>query len=168
MKNILFIIAGLIIGAGIVFLVLSQKGVSNIIEDNTFLSSRLNTAERSVMSEVAATTTGSAFDVTDFQYLGWTVATTNASGTLKFACSMSDTAPTFSSSASVSNRWAYVDITDSQDDSSTDGNTGLVFTNSSTVRQVLMENVNFKWCTAILSPWTAGTTTVKLLPANNQ
>jgi hypothetical protein len=131
------------------------------------LGARLNPAERTVMDAVAATTTGSAFNVADFQFIGWTVATDAVSGTLKIACSMQDTEPTFSAATSTSNRWDYVDVTDLATDSSIDGATGLPMTNVSNVRQFAIENSPFRWCTAILSPWTAGTTTVKLLPVTN-
>lgn len=135
---------------------------------NDLGGSRLSTSERTIINAAAATTTGAAIGVTDYQYVAWTVATANgASGTVRFACSMSDTAPSFSAATSTSNRWDYVDVTDLSTDSSIDGHTGVVMSNTTNVRQFQIETSPFKWCTAILSPWTAGTTTVYLLPANN-
>ena len=131
------------------------------------LGGRLNYQERVVLNAVAATTTGSAFNVADFVHIGLTVDTEKASGTLKFACSMMELAPTFASSSTSTNRWDYVESIDLQNGSSIDGNTGIVFTSTTNVRQYEVNVNNVRWCTAILSPWTAGTTSVRMLPANN-
>lgn len=130
-------------------------------------SYRLAQNERTVLNASVTTTAGSSMNVADFNLLGFTVGTQASSGTIKFACSMSDTAPTFSSSQSATNRWTYVDVTDVQDEASIDGLVGLTFVNSTTVRQVVIRNSNYRWCTA-LHTWTAGTTTVKMLTATNQ
>lgn len=129
---------------------------------------RLNYQERFVMNDVVATTTGAAHNVADFRNVGITVGTSAASGTLKFVCSMSETAPVFSTAQSSTNRWDYVEIIDLQDGASIDGDTGLTLANTTDVRQFELNTNNLRWCTAILSPWTAGTTTVMLLPATNQ
>ena len=136
-------------------------------EINNLGGGRLNYQERSMLDEVAATTTGSAINVADFQNVGVTVAPTAASATLKFACSMSETAPTFTTVQSATNRWDYIQIVDLEDGLSIDGDTGLVFTGTTDVRQFEFDTNNFRWCAAVLSPWAAGTTTVKLLPATN-
>lgn len=134
------------------------------------LSSRSNQAERTVMNAVVATTTGAAFNVADSQDLLWTVSVANGvTGTLKFACSGQDTAPDFSGTASTSGRFANVDVSDLENLSSIDGTTGLVFVNSTTVRQLYLDNsAGFKWCTAILSPWVTGTTTVTISASTNE
>jgi hypothetical protein len=138
---------------------------------NELGAGRLNYQERTWLNELAATTTASNIvvsNVTDFSHIGVTVASTAASGTLKFACSMQDTAPTFTSTQSATNRWDYVDFTDFQNNTSVDGDTGIVLAGTTDVRQFYITGDNFRWCTAMLTPWTAGTTTVTMLPANNQ
>lgn len=129
---------------------------------------RLNLNEVTVMNEVATTTVGTTIGVADQNNIGVTVATTAASGTLKFACSMADNEPTFSTSSSATNRWDYVEMVDLEDGSAIDGDTGLTLANTTDVRQFELNVNSFKWCTANLSSWTAGTTTVKFLRANNQ
>lgn len=164
MKKILWGIVGLVAGIIAGFL-----GTTYLPGSESFGAQRLSPLERTVMSAAGATTTGSSMNVADYRYIGWTVATANGvSGTLRFACSMSDAAPTFSAATSTTNRWDYVDVTDLLTDNSIDGATGLVMANVNSVKQVLMENVPFRWCTAILSPWTNGTTTVTMLPATFQ
>ncbi len=130
-------------------------------------TSRFNNSQRTVIS-AAATTTGSSVGVKDFQFVNWTLATQSASGTVTFACSMADSAPDFSVVKSVTNTWDVVDVIDLEDGASIDGDTGIVLANSTDVRQLQIRDANFRWCTAVLSPWTAGTTTVLALPANNQ
>lgn len=132
------------------------------------INGRGNYQERTMLNAVAATSTGSAFNVADFVHIGTTVSSISASGTLKFACSMSETAPTFSNSQTSTNRYDYVEIVDLQNGSTIDGDTGIVMTNSSDVRQFEINTNNMRWCTAVLSPWTAGTTSVFMLPATNQ
>jgi len=132
---------------------------------------RLNPHEIAWLNELAATTTASNIvvsNVASYRNVNAPVATTAASGTLQFACSFSDTAPTFTSSQSATNRWDYVEIVDLEDGSSIDGDTGLTLANTSDVRQFELQINNAKWCTARLTAWTAGTTTVQMLPATNQ
>lgn len=127
---------------------------------------RLNYMERTMLDEVVATTVSSAFNVADFVHVGFTVANTGATGTLKFACSMQETAPTFSSTQSVTNRWDYVEIIDLEDGTSIAGDTGIVTTGSTDVRQFELNTNNLRWCSAIWTR-TSGTSTVKLLGAMN-
>lgn len=129
--------------------------------------SRLNNAERTVMDEVVTTTVSLAYNVADYDALTWVVAATNATGTIKFNCGTSDTAPDFSSAASASNRYDVVDVTDLEDEASIDGDTGVVLANATEVRQFQMDSANFKWCGATFTR-TSGTSTVKLFNASNR
>ena len=132
---------------------------------------RMNYFQRGVFDDLAATSTvanTSALNVADYQHVGFTVILDATTGTLKFACSMSDEAPNFFSAQGDSAPWDYVDVTDLQDNSSIDGDVGLVMVNSTTLRQFKLTNTNvFRYCTANLSPWTAGTTSVRMLGSNN-
>ena len=125
--------------------------------------------ERLVMDAVTAVTTGTAFNVADFQNTIFTVATApnGASSTLKFVCSMSESAPDFTVAPTVSNRWDYVEVMDLDDGTVVDGNAGLVFVNSTTVRHLKINSNLARWCTASLPAYTAGTTTVYMLNGNN-
>lgn len=129
---------------------------------------RLSPALRYVLTSSATTTVGSTMNVADYQFIGWSVATQAASNTLKFACSLADTAPNFAVAASVTNTWDYVNVTDLNTESAVVGSSGITFANSSTVRQLQSRNANYRWCTANVSSWTNGTTTISILPATNQ
>jgi len=137
------------------------------------LGSRLNPNEIVWMNELAATTTASNIvvsNVVDYKIVGVTVASTATTGTLKVACSRQGSLgvqPTFTSAASATNRWDYVQIVDQENGASTDGDTGIAMTNETSVRQFEIDADLFKWCTVMMSPWTSGTTTVTMLPATN-
>lgn len=137
-------------------------------EANEMFGGRTDEKERTLMDQVAATTTATGILVNDFRNIGVTVAATATSGTLKFYCSLADTEPTWSSAQSATNRYDTVEIVDTQNGATIDGDTGIVFTNTTDVRQFEINTNNFRYCTAVLSPWTAGTTTVKFRPVNNQ
>lgn len=124
--------------------------------------------ERTLMSGVAATTTGISQPIGEYQFINYAVATTATSGTVKFVCSEQDSSPTFASSSSATNRYAAVAVKDLESGLTIAGNTGVVFTNSTTIRHFGIENSGFKFCTAVLSPWTAGTSSVYMQPVGNR
>ena len=121
---------------------------------------------RTVLDASATTTWGTTILVNDYRNIGFELSTNATSGTIKFACSYQNTAPTFSETASATNTWDYVETIDLEDGSSYDGDTGYVITNDTGVRNLTVNSNVFKWCTAHQT-WTAGTTTIKLKPANN-
>ncbi len=125
-------------------------------------------SQRYVLQNVTTTGAGTTLDVGDFHYIGWTVAMQNATGTVKFQCSMADNAPNFAVTSSASNNWDYVSVVDLRSGSTIDGFAGTAFTNSSTVKQLQMRDANFRWCTANLTSMSAGTSTISALPATNQ
>lgn len=115
---------------------------------------------------------GVAFvNVSQFDYIGYTVDGVSASGTVRFACSMQETAPTFAAT-STSNRWDYVDAVDTATEASIDGWTGVALSGSTVVRQFAVRNSVWKWCGAVLSgnttPAGLGTSTLYLKRVNNQ
>jgi hypothetical protein len=131
---------------------------------------RINAANKTILSAAtAASTTASAIvNVGSFAQLYWTVGATNASATIKFACSFSDVVPTFTIQGSSTNTWDYIDITDMQNESSIDGDTGITFTTDSTdARLFQMENTGYKWCTTRQTGWHEGTLAVKVLGSTN-
>lgn len=138
------------------------------------LGSRTNQPERTLFTtSTNANFSGIAVaNVNDFNNIGFTAVTENASGTLRIACSMQDTQPTIGAATSTSNRWDYVDIVDAQNEASLDGYTGITFSGGNLIRQVVVRNSVFKWCSALLSgntsPAGLGTTTVYMKPVANQ
>lgn len=135
---------------------------------------RLNQAEKVVL----ATSTNANFsglsvsNVNDFQNVGFTLVGQTASGTLRFGCSTQDSLPDIGAATTTDNRWDYVDFIDTATDSSIDGYTGISLSNTTVIRQFVVRNSIFKWCTPVLSgnttPAGYGTTTVYLKAVDNQ
>jgi len=131
-------------------------------------------AERTVFTtSTNANFTGiKAMSVADFRNVDLTLATESASGTLKFACSVSDDAPDFGSAQSATNRWDYIQVVDKEDGSMIDGDTGVSLSSTTDVRVFEINDNYSKFCTGILSgntsPAGLGTTTLYLSPASNQ
>jgi len=89
-------------------------------------------------------------------------------GTLKFAGSIQDSTPDIDSAQAEANKWDYVQVVDTEDGTSIDGDTGLSFTGTSDVRQFEV-NTNFlKWFGADWTTATSGTSTLDCRPSNNQ
>lgn len=123
--------------------------------------------EQVAFTDKAATTTGTTIPVSSYQNVAFNVYTTRATSTLKFPCSVSDSI-TFSNPSSVTNTYIYADVIDLESGTSYDGNAGIVFVQSSTVRQFTINDNVFKNCTAALTTWVSGTTSVKITPVNNE
>lgn len=132
------------------------------------VAQRLSPFERTVLSAVTSTAVGSSMNIADYQLIGFTIATQATTATLKFACSMADFAPNFSSTSSATNKWAYVNVLDYDNGTTINGGAGFTFANSTTVRQVYLPNSTFRWCTVNQSNSSGGPTTVTMLPATNQ
>ena len=132
------------------------------------LSYRENTKEIAIITNATTTVTGETASVVYYRNLGITLASTASSGTVKFACSLADDAPTFSDPQSATNTYDYVEIIDIENGTSIDGDTGIVLENTTDVRLFEVNANNFRWCTALLSGTVSGTTTVKFKPADNQ
>lgn len=130
------------------------------------LGGRLTQAEKTLFT----TTTNANYagipvvNVNDFQYVGVTFSGTATSGTLRMACSTQDDMPTIGAASSTENRWDYVDMIDTETESSINGDTGITFINSTDVRHFVVRNSIFKWCAPMLSGNTSkpglGTTTI--------
>lgn len=161
-----------LIGAGsVLLLLLAFIGGQNFNSAGNPLSGggyRENTKEIAIITNATTTATGVTASVVYYRNLGITMAGEAASGTLKVACSLADTAPTFSASQSATNTFDYVQIVDTEDGSTIDGDTGITLANTTDVRLFEVNANNFRWCTAILSGTVSGTTTVKFKPADNQ
>jgi len=124
------------------------------------------TGERTVMNEVATTTVGTEFLTNDYRQVIFTVANTAASGTHKFACSDQEDVD-FATAAGPTNRWDYISVTDLEDGSGFDGDTGWVTTNNSEVRRFEVEINGAYYCTGMWTR-TSGTSSVFMRPYDNQ
>jgi len=92
----------------------------------------------------------------------------DAALTVKFQGSIQEDCPDFSAAQSVTNMWDYIDIIDLEDQSSIDGDTGIAVAGADDYRQ-LEANINaLTWINCILSGWSEGEVTVKILLTDNQ
>lgn len=138
---------------------------SNQVEGN--LGYRENTKETSLLTSSTAAY-GDGMSVAYYRNIGITVANEAASGTIKFQASLSDTEPTWSVAKSVTNTWDYVQVIDTEDGSTIDGDTGIVYTNDTDVRLFESNSNNFRWFNVERTSITNGTSTVKVKPSDNQ
>ena len=164
MKKIYYILGGIVLTILLTLIVLLVVSIAQPKVQE--LGGRMNYQERTMLDEVATTTWSSAFNVADYQHVDLTVATTAATSTVTVACSMQQLEPTFSSVASATNRWDYVQVLDYENGASIDGDTGVVFAGATEVRLLELNINNARWC-SVYNNRTTGTTTVKLLGATN-
>jgi len=106
---------------------------------------------------------GKAIFTDGFEHLELGVNTANSANlTIKFQVSYQDDAPDFNAVQSPTNQWEYVDIVDTQNKSSIDGDTGLSPAGSDDNRHFAVNKDNVRWFSAIITSWTAGTVDVNL------
>lgn len=127
------------------------------------------TTERAIVSATAITVTGTPVSVKDFNLVGFTLSALTASGTVKFPCSMTETSPNLSALPSASNRYSYAEVVDLESGSTIDGNTGLIFSVTTTVRHFAIKDNGFTYCSALFLQGAAntGSTTIHILPSSN-
>lgn len=165
-----------LIGAGVVVaLLLAFIGGQNYKPQGNLLGGggyRENTKELTVSTVVtsAGSGWGDGQSVVYYRNLGVTLASTNATGTVKFACSLADTEPTWTGTRDATNTWDYVEIIDTQDGTSVVGDTGVPLTASTDVRLFEINSNNFRWCNAYINNTStnSGYINVKFKPADNQ
>lgn len=114
-----------------------------------------------LLSAVAANGASTACNMQAFRNIELQIAQVAFSGTLKFVGSNADAIPDFSSAASASNPWDYVQTVDQIDGSSIAGGTGIVSTTVTSVRNLEINSNAFKWVGVVVSSYTAGSVTVK-------
>lgn len=165
-----------LIGAGaVVALLLAFIGGQNFkSQDNLFGGGgyRENTKELTVSTVVTSTGSGwgDGQSVVYYRNLGITLASTNATATVKIACSLADTEPTWASAQNATNTWDYVEIIDTEDGASIPGDTGIALTASTDVRLFEINSNNFRWCNANVTNTSTndGYLNIKYKPADNQ
>jgi hypothetical protein len=138
------------------------------------LSGRNATSEITLFttSTNANYSTDKVTNVESYRHIDITMAATAASGTLRFACSNSDTQPDFSAAASATNRWDYMEVIDKENGASIEGDTGITLSDTTDVRQFEINDNISTWCKPLLSgntsPAGLGTTTVYFKSATNE
>ena len=116
-----------------------------------------------------ATGTGRWLGVVEYKDIVCSLVGHNSpTATIKFVGSISEAPPaSLTNPQSVTNTWDYVEVVDMEDGASIDGDTGIAFTGANDVRQLEVNTNLLKWFTAIVSPYTTGSTTMKCRPGNN-
>ena len=161
MKNILLYAGIVAIGVLLGFLLFGRApeqlgGVGSLAKFHTFVNG------------TAATTTGTAVRVSDYNSLVISLVTDTATNTVKCAGSIQSNPPTFEATRSATNMWGYVSLTDLQTGTAIDGAAGISATGTSLFKQYkvnVSENLTYLDCSVV--NWTTGTTTIRaFLKAN--
>lgn len=122
-----------------------------------------------VLDAKAATGIGNTIDVRDFQHVILEIGTASSANlTCKFAGSVSETAPTFSSAQAVDNHWDYILAYDLNDGSTVAGNTGFVVSGTDDFKIYLLNVDGINWFNANVTARSAGSVTVKLAGYSNE
>jgi len=131
--------------------------------------------EYTILSAKGATGIGIPVLAEDFKHCIFSFATdggADAALTVKFQGAISDGAttdqpPTFSSAASVTNHWDYIELIDLENGSAIDGDTGVAVATADDYR-LLEANINgLRWLNAVVTARTAGEVTIKVKLYNN-
>jgi len=160
------IVIGIIIGVVALALV---AGISYKVFDGGGSLGYSNTGIETVIDGATGTSTiATVFNATPYRNLVWSLATNaSASQTIKFLCSSETTKPNFVSAQSYTNVWDYCQIVDLEDGTTYDGDTGIVLTGTDDYRLFEMDTNGVRWATALITSYTAGTSTVKVRGFDN-
>jgi len=125
--------------------------------------------EISLFTAKDATGTSLVYPVSDWQHIMFCLSSqTSANFTIKFQGSFSDTAPTFSSAQSATNRWDYIQVKDYQNNSAIDGDTGVAFAGTDDVRMFELNTNGLKYIAATITARSAGSVNLHLSGFNNE
>lgn len=114
-----------------------------------------------VLNAQAATGAGVALDVSNYKSVNFDLSTSgSANATIKFAISNRFEQPDFSSPASSSNFYTFVQLADIQNDSAVNGNTGIVLTGTDVQRSYEVNANYVKWICPIVTAYSAGAITI--------
>lgn len=165
MNKLLLIFIVLLVGVGGVVLHKVYTGKNNQIIGGI----RFPTKEMVIYDANASTASGYKLGVAEYRNIICSVVGhSSPTATIKFAGSISENTPDFDVAQSVTNTWDYVEVVDTQNGATIDGDTGISFTGSNDVRLIEVNTNVLKWFTADVTSYSTGSTTVKCRPANNQ
>jgi hypothetical protein len=77
--------------------------------------------------------------------------------TVKVQGAVTQDAPDFNAAQSSTNRWEYIDVTDTQNNTSIDGDTGIACTGTADNRILQVTQSGLRWLTIEMNAFTAGT-----------
>lgn len=115
-----------------------------------------------ILNAAAAASTGSVVSVADYRNVNLQIGTASSANlTVKIQGSFSDTVPTFSSAATVSNHWDYIACYDLNTGLLVAGDTGFVVTGTDDFVNYKVNTDGLKWICATVTARSAGSVTVK-------
>jgi len=127
-----------------------------------------NRLNKTLLDAVSANGVSEIDLVSDFRHLVLAIdATGLADLTVKVVGSMQETAPDFSSAQSPTNQWDYLETKDLEDGSAIDGDVGIIFSGSADNRQVEVNTNLVRWIGVVVSGYSAGEVTVRLLASTD-
>jgi hypothetical protein len=125
--------------------------------------------EQIIFRAASATGTGTPQMVEDYQHLLLTLSSANSANfTIQIQGSQADTCPTFSSSASVTNPWSYVQVKNYNDNSTVNGNVGIVYAGTDAVGMYEVNTNGLRWICATITVYSAGNITLNLKTYSNE
>lgn len=120
---------------------------------------------QSIFSAKGATGTGNSVLVQDLRHLTLALSTAGVgageSATIKIQGSISENAPTFSSAASATNLWDYIQVVDLLDGSFIDGDTGIPVSAANDFSLFAINTDGLRWVCATITAL-SGTFTINL------
>jgi NCAIR mutase (PurE)-related protein len=121
-----------------------------------------------VFTAQATTGDSQAYLVQDFRDVVLLLSTAdNANLTVQVKGSIQDSIPNFAGAATASNQWDYIQLKDLEDQSSLDGDVGVVYAGTDAVRQFEL-NVNaLKWIGISVTARVAGSVDATIQPYNH-
>lgn len=122
-----------------------------------------------ILNAASTQITGKSVMVSDFQHIEIGVFSANSANfTLKIQGSNQVNSPDFSSAASPTNQWTYVQVIDLIDQSVVNGATGIVTAGTDIARQLEINTNAFRWVAATITAISAGNVTVVITPYGNE
>ena len=107
--------------------------------------------------------------VRDFRHVSLAItASSSPTLTVRILGSVAEEMPDFSSAASETNQWKYVQTKNLEDGSTIDGDTGVNFAGTAGTENVEVNTNNLRWLAVEVSGHSAGTVTVVMAASPNQ
>ncbi len=118
-----------------------------------------------ILDAKAANGIGTPLYVATFRHIVLALGSTGTTtGTVRIQGSLSKTMPNFAAAQSPTNQWDYLRITDLEDMTGIDGDTGVAFAGADDNRQFEIETNGILWVNAIVSGYSAGAITLAAFP----
>lgn len=118
-----------------------------------------NSVYQTMFTAQAANGTSNPMLVSDFRHIIVDIATAllgiGGTLTITFKGSIGLTPPTFSSAASDSNRWSYVEIIDTKTGKTMDGDVGVTIATTDDLKKVEINTNGLDWVAATVSGYSA-------------